>query len=153
MSPPTSSRSNGILESIPRRAPLLGDSRTTIGTAEAARAKGLSALARSVQSQHKLFRSSLRFTVFSSLAVILSMCAAIGFGSMKVLAGTLSVGSLVAFYSFFIQLFEPLNGVAELYTRAHKTFASIRQLQSAFVLTPTIANAAMHRSAFAPCTD
>ncbi len=103
--------------------------------------KAFQRLARSVRSQQRLFRSGLRLTVFSSLAVILSMCAVIGYGGVKVLAGALSVGSLVAFYSFIIQLFEPLNGAAELYTRAQKTFASIRQIQVAFVLTPSVENA------------
>jgi len=105
--------------------------------------KAFQLLARSVQAQYKVFRSGLGLTVFSSLAIILSMCAAIGYGSVMVLAGTLSIGSLVAFYSFVIQLFEPLNGAAELYTRAQKTFASIRQLQSAFALTPSVVNAAI----------
>jgi ABC-type multidrug transport system fused ATPase/permease subunit len=99
-------------------------------------------LARSVRSHHRLFSSSAWFTVASSLAVVLSMCAVIGYGGLKVLAGTLSVGSLVAFYSFITQLFEPLSGAAELYARAQKTFASIRQVQSAFALQPKVRNAA-----------
>ncbi len=98
-------------------------------------------LARSVRSQQNLFRSSVWFTVASSAAVVLSMCAVIGFGGMKVLAGALSVGSLVAFYSFTTQLFEPLSGAAELYARAHKTFASIRQVQATLALRPAIADA------------
>src|SRR5438552_3620576 len=66
------------------------------------------------------------------------MCAVIGLGALKVLAGTLSVGGLVAFYSFIVQLFEPLSGAAELYAGAQKTFASIRQVQAALALSPTI---------------
>lgn len=100
-------------------------------------------LAQSLRSQQRLFRSGLRLTVFSSFAVILSMCTVIGYGGVEVLAGTLSVGSLVAFYSFIVQLFEPLSGAAELYTRAQKTCASIRQLQFAFRLTPSVVNAVM----------
>jgi ABC-type multidrug transport system fused ATPase/permease subunit len=49
---------------------------------------------------------------------------------------------LVAFYGFVTQLFEPLSGAADLYARAQKTFASIRQVQSAFALCPSVANAA-----------
>ena len=100
-------------------------------------------LASSVRSQQRLFRSSVWFTVGSSLAVVLSMCAVIGYGGVRVLAGALSVGSLVAFYSFVTQLFEPLSGAAELYARAQKAFSSIRQLQSALALSPSIANAAV----------
>jgi ABC-type multidrug transport system fused ATPase/permease subunit len=70
------------------------------------------------------------------------MCAVIGYGGENVLAGTLSVGSLVAFYGFVTQLFEPLSGAADLYAKAQRTFASIRQVQSAFALCPSVANAA-----------
>jgi ABC-type multidrug transport system fused ATPase/permease subunit len=48
---------------------------------------------------------------------------------------------LVAFYGFVTQLFEPLSGAADLYARAQKTFASIRQVQSALALRPSVANA------------
>ena len=99
-------------------------------------------LARSVRSQQRLFRSGLWFTVGSSFAVVVSMCVVIGYGGLRVLAGALSVGSLVALYSFVTQLFEPLSGAAELYARAQKTFASIRQVESAFALRPKVQNAA-----------
>jgi ABC-type multidrug transport system fused ATPase/permease subunit len=105
-------------------------------------------LARSVRSQQKLFTTGVRFTVCSSLAVVLAMCAVIGYGGESVLAGRLSVGSLVAFYGFVTQLFEPLSGAADLYARAQKTFASIRQVQFALALCPSVANApsAVHLS-------
>lgn len=99
-------------------------------------------LARAVRSQKKLFGTGAWFTVCSSLAVALSLCAVIGYGGASVLAGTLSIGSLVAFYGFVTQLFEPLSGAAELYARAQKTFASVRQVQSAFALCPKVENAA-----------
>jgi ABC-type multidrug transport system fused ATPase/permease subunit len=105
-------------------------------------------LARSVRSQQKLFATGVRFTVCSSLAVVLAMCAVIGYGGESVLAGRLSVGSLVAFYGFVTQLFEPLSGAADLYARAQKTFASIRQVQSVLALCPSVTNApsAIHLS-------
>jgi len=105
-------------------------------------------LARSVRSQQELFTTGVRFTVWSSLAVVLAMCAVIGYGGESVLAGRLSVGSLVAFYGFVTQLFEPLSCAADLYARAQKTFASIRQVQSALALCPSVANSsgAVHLS-------
>lgn len=57
------------------------------------------------------------------------------------LTSTLSIGSLVAFYGFVTQLFEPLSGASELYARAQKTFASIRQVQAALDLRPSVTNA------------
>ena len=104
------------------------------------RAFGL--LARSLRSQQQLCRTAVWFTVWSSLAIVLAMSAVIGDGAKSVLAGTLSVGSLVAFYGFVTQLFDPLSGASELYARAQKTFASIRQVQGAFALRPGVTNAA-----------
>jgi ABC-type multidrug transport system fused ATPase/permease subunit len=74
------------------------------------------------------------------MAVVLAMSAVIGCGGWSVVAGSLSIGSLVAFYSFVTQLFDPLSGAAELYARAQRMFASIRQLQAVFELRPTITN-------------
>ena len=49
---------------------------------------------------------------------------------------------MVAFYGFVTQLFDPLSGASELYARAQKTFASIRQVQAALSLRPSVTNAA-----------
>lgn len=99
-------------------------------------------LARSLRSQQRLYRTAASFTVWSSLAIVLAMSAVIGSGVKSVLAGTLSIGSLVAFYGFVTQLFDPLSGASELYARAQKTFASIRQVQAAFALRPSVTIAA-----------
>ncbi len=98
-------------------------------------------LARSLRSQQRLYRTATWFTVWSSLAIVLAMSAVIGYGGKNVLAGALSIGSLVAFYGFVTQLFDPLSGASELYTRAQKTFASIRQVQGAFALRPSVRSA------------
>jgi subfamily B ATP-binding cassette protein MsbA len=95
-------------------------------------------LARAVRSQQKLYKTGSWFAVWSSLAVVLAMCAVIGYGGESVLTGALSIGSLVAFYGFVTQLFDPLSGAAELYAKAQKTFASIRQVQSAFAMRPRV---------------
>jgi ABC-type multidrug transport system fused ATPase/permease subunit len=97
-------------------------------------------LARAVRSQQRLYETGAWFNVCSSLAVVLAMGAVIGFGGKNVLAGTLSMGSLVAFYGFVTQLFDPLSGASDLYARAQKTFASIRQVQFAFALRASVAN-------------
>ena len=100
--------------------------------------KAFRLLAKTTRSYLALFRTGIWFTVWTSMAVVLAMSAVIGYGGWNVVAGTLSLGSLVAFYSFVTQLFDPLSGAAELYTRAQRTFASIRQLQGVCALRPTI---------------
>jgi ABC-type multidrug transport system fused ATPase/permease subunit len=100
--------------------------------------KAFRLLARTTRSHLALFKTGVWFSVSTSVAVVLAMSAVIGYGGWSVVAGTLSVGSLVAFYSFVTQLFDPLSGAAELYARAQRTFASIRQLQAVCALRPSI---------------
>jgi ABC-type multidrug transport system fused ATPase/permease subunit len=100
--------------------------------------KAFHLLAQTTRSHLALFKTGVWFTVWTSIAVVLAMSAVIGYGGWSVVAGTLSLGSLVAFYSFVSQLFDPLSGAAELYARAQRTFASIRQLQGMFALCPSI---------------
>ncbi len=100
--------------------------------------KAFHRLAHTTRSHLALFKTGVWFTVWTSVAVVLAMSAVIGYGGWSVVAGTLSLGSLVAFYSFVTQLFDPLSGAAELYARAQRTFASIRLLQGMFALRPSI---------------
>ena len=100
--------------------------------------KAFRLLARTTRSHIALFKTGVWLTAWTSLAVVLAMSAVIGYGGRGVLTGTLSLGSLVAFYSFVTQLFDPLSGAAELYARAQRTFASIRQLQAVFAVHPSI---------------
>ena len=103
--------------------------------------KAFQLLVRSVRSQLHLYRTATWFTISSSLAIVLAMSAVIGYGGRSVLAGTLSIGSLVAFYGFVTQLFDPLSGASELYARAQKTLSSIRRVQAVFSLRPSVTNA------------
>lgn len=103
--------------------------------------KAFRLLAATVRSEHKLFVTGIGFTVFTSLGVVLAMTAVIGGGGWSILSGTMTVGSLVAFYGFVTQLFEPLSSAAELYARAQKAFASIRHVQSVLALSPAITDA------------
>ena len=98
-------------------------------------------LAGTVRSQQQLFRTGAWFTLCTSLAVVLAMSAVIGYGGWRVLAGTLTLGGLVAFYSFVTQLFDPLSGAAELYSKAQKTFASVRQVQAVLAVRPGVLDA------------
>lgn len=95
-------------------------------------------LGTTVRSYNRLFRTGVSFTFYTSLTIGLAMSAVIGLGGWSVFTGSLTVGGLVAFYTYLTQLFEPLSGAAETYVRAQKTFASIRQVQAVFALNPAI---------------
>jgi ABC-type multidrug transport system fused ATPase/permease subunit len=95
-------------------------------------------LATTVRSYNRLLMTGISCTLYTSLTVGLAMTAVIGLGGWSVFTGSLTVGGLVAFYTYLTQLFEPLSGAAETYVRAQKTFTSIRQLQAVLALKPAI---------------
>jgi len=97
-------------------------------------------LGMSVRSLNRLFGTGISFTFYTSLTIGVAMSAVIGYGGWSVLAGAMTVGGLVAFYTYVTQLFEPLSGAAETYVRAQKTFASIRKVQAVLALQPAITN-------------
>jgi ABC-type multidrug transport system fused ATPase/permease subunit len=95
-------------------------------------------LTKAVCSQDTLCRTGVSFSAFSNLTIVTGLAAILGCGSLLVLSGNLTVGTLVAFYSLLIQLFDPLSSVAEMYSRAQRTFASIRQVRTVLELVPSI---------------
>lgn len=95
-------------------------------------------LGRIARSQLRLFKTGVGFTICTSLAVVTAMSAVIAYGGRSVLAGTLTLGSLVAFYSLVTQLFDPLSSAADIYARAQKTFASIRQVEAVLAVSPSV---------------
>jgi ATP-binding cassette subfamily B protein len=93
---------------------------------------------KAARSQLRLARTGVFFSIFTNLAVVLAISAIIGYGGLRVLRGDLTIGSLVAFYSYLAQLFEPMSGAIEMYARAQRTFSSIRQVRAALALRPTV---------------
>ena len=94
--------------------------------------------AKAARSQLQLVKTGAFFSIFTNLAIALGMAAIIGYGGASVLRGTLTVGSLVAFYSYLAQLFEPLSAAMEMYARVQRTFSSIRRVRAALALRPSI---------------
>ncbi|MGB7496484.1 MAG: ABC transporter ATP-binding protein, partial [Candidatus Acidiferrum sp.] len=94
--------------------------------------------AKAARSQLQLARTGAFFSIFTNLAIVLAISAIIGYGGLRVLSRDLTIGSLVAFYSYLTQLFEPLSGAMEMYARAQRTFSSIRQVRAALALRPSI---------------
>lgn len=100
--------------------------------------KAFRLLAGTIDSELRLFRTGVRFIAGTSLAVVAAMAAVLGYGGWSVLHATLTMGSLVAFYSLVTQLFDPLSGAAELYSRAQNAFASIRQVRALLAQSPAL---------------
>jgi ABC-type multidrug transport system fused ATPase/permease subunit len=95
-------------------------------------------LSTKIHSYNRLYRTGVSFSFYTSLIIGLAMCVVMGYGGWSVLTGSLTLGGLVAFYTYLTQLFEPLSGAAETYVRAQKTFASVRQVEGVLALQPAI---------------
>jgi subfamily B ATP-binding cassette protein MsbA len=93
---------------------------------EARRFAGLSG--RAVRAQMKRRATELLFSSFLYLIIVLGMASVLCYGGYQVIVGTLTAGSLIAFYGYTLQLFIPLYGVVDIYSKLQRAGASVRRL-------------------------
>jgi len=75
----------------------------------------------------------------SYMAVIaLGTIAILGYGSYQVFVGALTVGGLVASYSYIARLFDPLNAAVEIYSRLNRMSSSIRRILEVIEMAPSV---------------
>lgn len=76
----------------------------------------------------------------SYMAVIaLGTIAILSYGSYQVFIGALSIGGLVASYSYMARLFDPLNAAVEIYSRLNRMGTSIRRILEVIQTAPSVA--------------
>jgi ABC-type multidrug transport system fused ATPase/permease subunit len=71
----------------------------------------------------ELFFGSLLY-----LIIMLGIASVLCYGGYQVIVGTLTAGGLVAFYGYTLQLFMPLYGVVDIYSKLQRATASVRRL-------------------------
>ncbi len=77
------------------------------------------------------------------MAVIaLGTIAILGYGGYRVFVGALTVGGLVAFYSYLGRLFDPLNAAVDIYSRFNRLSTSIRRILEVIGMTPSVSERA-----------
>jgi ABC-type multidrug transport system fused ATPase/permease subunit len=100
--------------------------------------KASQVLTNAVCSQDALFKTGVFFSALSNLTIVTGIAVILTCGSLMVFRDKLTIGTLVAFYSLLVQLFDPLSMAMEMYSRAQRTFASIRQIQTIFEITAAV---------------
>ena len=65
--------------------------------------------------------------------------AILGYGGYRVFVGALTVGGLVAFYSYLGRLFDPLNAAVEIYSRLNRLKTSLCQIMEVMETVPSVA--------------
>ena len=81
-----------------------------------------------VRAQIKRRRIELFFSSLLALIIVVGTASVLLFGGYQVMVGTLTAGGLVAFYGYTVQLFIPLYGVVDIYSKLQRAGASIRRL-------------------------
>jgi ABC-type multidrug transport system fused ATPase/permease subunit len=77
----------------------------------------------------------------SYMAIItMGTIAILGYGSYQVFVGALTVGGLVASYSYIARLFDPLNAAVEIYSRLNRMSASIRRILEVIEVEPSVSD-------------
>jgi subfamily B ATP-binding cassette protein MsbA len=82
-----------------------------------------------VRAQISRRRMEVFFGMCLYLIVVAGMAGVLCYGGYLVMAGRLTPGGLVAFYGYTLQLFIPLYGVVDIYSKFQRAGASIRRLQ------------------------
>lgn len=73
------------------------------------------------------------------VVIALGTIAILGYGSYQVFAGALTVGGLVASYSYMARLFDPLNAAINIYSHLKRMSTSIRRILEVIETPPTVA--------------
>ncbi len=79
--------------------------------------------------------------LFSSsfMAVVaLGTIAILGYGSYQVFVGALTVGGMVAFYSYMGRLFDPLRAAVDIYSQLNRLSTNIRRIMEVTEMIPTV---------------
>ena len=75
-------------------------------------------------------KQELVYTVVEMSIIGVATAVIIGYGGSRAIQGTLSAGTLVAFYSYICNIFAPMHEAVELNSRIQRVHASIRRLIS-----------------------
>lgn len=67
-----------------------------------------------------------------------SILVVLAFGSAEVLGEALTIGDLVAFYTYGTRVFEPVSSALDLYARLQSVGASIGRMRELLDLEPTV---------------
>lgn len=83
-------------------------------------------------------RVEVSFSAWYMGAIAAGTLGVLGYGGQQVLAGALSIGGLVAFYTYLARLFDPLYSTVDIYARFTRVRASISRIMEITEQAPTV---------------
>jgi ABC-type multidrug transport system fused ATPase/permease subunit len=90
-------------------------------------------------------RTQMGFSLSVGVILVAAILVVLALGGAKVLAGTLTVGGLVAFYAYSARVFDPISSAMDLYSRLQSVGASIRRVRALLALEPTVRDTGTRR--------
>lgn len=85
-------------------------------------------------------RVEVSFGAWYLAAIAAGTVAVLGYGGYQVLVSALSIGGLVAFYTYLARLLEPLYSTVDIYSRFTRVRASIRRISEVTEQVPTVSD-------------
>lgn len=107
------------------------------------RAQTASFLRRATAKREAVNYRTLTEVLFATCYMGLIAVGTVGilsYGGYQVFVGALTVGGLVAFYSYLGRLFDPLNVAVDIYSRLNRLRSSIRRILDIIEQPPGVAN-------------
>jgi ABC-type bacteriocin/lantibiotic exporter with double-glycine peptidase domain len=83
-------------------------------------------------------RTELAYSLSVHAAIVLATFLVLTVGSTQVLRNALTIGGLVAFYTYATRIFDPVASMMELYSRAQRVGASVRRVRTLLDLESTV---------------
>ncbi len=78
------------------------------------------------------------FTSCYMAIVSLGTIAILGYGGYQVFAGVLTIGGMVAFYSYMGRLFDPLRAAVDIYSQLNRLGTNIRRILEVTEMAPSV---------------
>ena len=116
-----------------------------LGAEEACAQRIVSSWDGMLRAQWTQRRTQIEFSLAIGAILVTSILVVLGFGSVKVLGGVLTVGGLVAFYAYGTRVFDPVSSAIDLYARLQSVGASIRRVRETLDLEPTVRDSGKQR--------
>jgi len=109
-----------------------------LGAEEASAQRSVAAWDGMLRTQKIQRQTQIAFSLSMGAILAASIFVVLAFGSAKVLAGALTIGGLVAFYTYGTRVFEPISSAMDLFARVQSVGASIRRVRELLDLEPTV---------------
>lgn len=116
-----------------------------LGAEEASALRAVSAWDGMLRTQRIQRQTQVGFSLSIGAVLAASILVVLAFGSVKVLAGALTIGGLVAFYTYGTRVFEPVSSAMDLYARLQSVGASIGRVRDLLDLEPTVRDTGTER--------